>query len=106
LINMLKKIPNIPNLSWVMRVDSYSWHSCEPIECDLRQNIMARYMYKFEITHEQLEQFAKTKLTLVRYPGIEEEYLDLDFTKLFTRKYATKFLEGAKCILKHIPKEK
>ena len=45
--NMLKKIPNIPNLSWVMRVDSYSWHSCEPIECDLRKNIMARYMYKF-----------------------------------------------------------
>jgi len=45
--NMLKKIPNIPNLSWVMRVDSYSWHGCEPIECDLRQSIMVRYMYKF-----------------------------------------------------------
>ena len=68
------------------------------------ETLMTHYMFKFELTNEQLEQFAKSKLTLLRYPGIEEEYKDLDFTKLFTRKYATKFIEGAKCILEHRPK--
>ena len=70
------------------------------------QVILTRYMFKFEITEEQLEKFAKSKLTLIRYPGIEEEYLDMDFTKLFTKKFANKFKEGAKCILKHKPKAK
>ncbi len=68
--------------------------------------ILTQYMYKFEITKEQLEKFVESKLTLIRYPGIEEEYLDMDFTKLFTKKYANKFKEGANCILDHMPKEK
>jgi len=45
--NILKEIPNIPNLSWIMRVDSYSWHSCKPIKCNNRRSIMTRFMYKF-----------------------------------------------------------
>ena len=70
------------------------------------QIIVTLYMFKFEITEEQLHQFAKSKLTLIRYPGIEEEYLDLDLTKIFTKKYANKFKEGAKCIINHKPKKK
>ncbi len=70
------------------------------------QAVITQYMFKFELTEEQLEKFAKSKLTLIRYPGIEEEYLDMDFTKLFTKKYANKFKEGANCILEHMPKAK
>lgn len=44
--NELKRFPFKPNLSWIMRVDASSWHSCDPIECDLRRSIMARYMTK------------------------------------------------------------
>jgi len=42
--NELKKFPFIPNLSWIVRNDAFSWHSCDEIECDLRQSIMARFM--------------------------------------------------------------
>lgn len=42
--NEIKRFPFIPNLSWLMRVDATSWHSCDEIECDLRKSIMARFM--------------------------------------------------------------
>ena len=46
--NEIKRFPFIPNFSWLMRVDAYSWHRCDPIPCNLRQSIMTRYMYKFK----------------------------------------------------------
>jgi len=29
-----------------MRVDADSWHSCDPVDCDVRRSIMARFMTK------------------------------------------------------------
>ena len=43
----IKRLPFTPNLSWLMRVDEFAWHRCDPIPCNLRQSIMTRYMYKF-----------------------------------------------------------
>ena len=42
--NEIKRFPFRPNLSWLMRVDATSWHSCDEIECDLRRSIMVRFM--------------------------------------------------------------
>lgn len=42
----IKRFPFRPNLSWLMRVDAFAWHRCDPIQCSLRQSIMIRYMYK------------------------------------------------------------
>ncbi len=42
--NELKRFPFLPNTCWLMRVDSNSWHSCDEIDCTLRQSIMARLM--------------------------------------------------------------
>jgi len=44
--NEIKRFPFRPNLSWLMRVDANSWHSCDEIECDLRRSIMVRFMCK------------------------------------------------------------
>ena len=38
------RLPFRNNLSWIMKVDAYSWHSCEEILCTLRQSIMTRFM--------------------------------------------------------------
>ena len=46
--NEIKRFPFIPNFSWLMRVDAFAWHRCDPIPCNLRQSIMTRYMYKFK----------------------------------------------------------
>lgn len=45
--NEIKRFPFRPNFSWIMRVDEFAWHRCDPIPCNLRQSIMTRYMYKF-----------------------------------------------------------
>ena len=29
-----------------MRVDSHSWHSCDPVDCNVRRSVMARFMTK------------------------------------------------------------
>ena len=42
--NEIKRFPFIPNLSWLMRNDDSSWHSCDKISCNLRQSIMVRYL--------------------------------------------------------------
>ena len=44
--NQLKRFPFTPNSAWLMRVDADSWHSCDPVDCKLRQSIMARFMTK------------------------------------------------------------
>lgn len=44
--NCIKKFPFTPNTSWLMRVDANSWHSCDPVDCDVRRSIMARFMTK------------------------------------------------------------
>ena len=42
--NQIKRFPFKPNSSWLMRNDDRSWHSCDIVDCNLRQSIMARYM--------------------------------------------------------------
>ena len=44
--NCLKKFPFTANTSWLMRVDANSWHSCDEVDCDVRQSVMARFMTK------------------------------------------------------------
>jgi len=44
--NQLKRFPFKPNSAWLMRVDAESWHSCDPVDCDVRRSIMARFMTK------------------------------------------------------------
>jgi hypothetical protein len=41
--NLLKRFPFKANSAWLMRVDADAWHSCDPVDCDLRQSIMIRY---------------------------------------------------------------
>jgi hypothetical protein len=42
----LKRFPFKQNSGWLMRVDADSWHSCDPVDCDVRRSIMARFMTK------------------------------------------------------------
>ncbi len=44
--NCIKRFPFTANTSWLMRVDADSWHSCDPVDCDVRQSVMARFMTK------------------------------------------------------------
>lgn len=44
--NCIKRFPFTPNTSWLMRVDADSWHSCDPVDCDVRRSVMARFMTK------------------------------------------------------------
>ena len=40
----LKRFPFKQNSGWLMRVDANSWHSCDPVDCDVRRSVMARFM--------------------------------------------------------------
>ena len=40
----LKQIPFSNNTSWIIRNDAYSWHSCDVVDCNLRQSVMVRYL--------------------------------------------------------------
>ena len=44
--NCIKKFPFKENTSWLMRVDANSWHSCDPVDCNVRRSVMARFMTK------------------------------------------------------------
>mgnify|MGYP001166778283 FL=1 len=44
--NCIKKFSFTPNTSWLMRVDANSWHSCDEVDCDVRQSVMVRFMTK------------------------------------------------------------
>ena len=44
--NCLKRFPFTENSSWLMRVDATSWHSCDPVDCNVRRSVMARFMTK------------------------------------------------------------
>ena len=42
--NCIKRFPFVENTSWLMRVDANSWHSCDEVDCNVRQSVMARFM--------------------------------------------------------------
>lgn len=44
--NQLKRFPFTPNLSWLMRVDANSWHSCDEVDSKVRRSVMGRFMTK------------------------------------------------------------
>jgi len=42
--NLIKVLPFAENSCWIMRNDSFSFHSCDPVEVLSRRSIMTRYL--------------------------------------------------------------